>query len=88
MQVVAFIAAYRRIAELLLDGLIVLTAPVRQSLAVWVPMLALYGVRSEGRQLSKPARNTQRRPGAFHRAASLWVCQLSRTDVALAGTYT
>lgn len=33
-------AQYRRIAKLL-DGLIVLTAPVRQSLAAWVPMLAL-----------------------------------------------
>lgn len=33
-------AQYRRIAKLL-DGLIVLTAPVRQSLAEWVPMLAL-----------------------------------------------
>ncbi|ACL42007.1 hypothetical protein Achl_4056 (plasmid) [Pseudarthrobacter chlorophenolicus A6] len=35
-------AQYRRIAKLL-DGLIVLTAPVRQSLAAWVPMLALEG---------------------------------------------
>lgn len=33
-------AQYRRIAKLL-DGLIVITAPVRQSLAAWVPMLAL-----------------------------------------------
>lgn len=33
-------AQYRRIAKLL-DGLIVLTAPVRQSLAAWVPMLSL-----------------------------------------------
>lgn len=33
-------AQYRRIAKLL-DGLIVLTAPVRQSLASWVPILAL-----------------------------------------------
>lgn len=33
-------AQYRRIAKLL-DGLIVLTAPVRQSLAAWVPMLAI-----------------------------------------------
>lgn len=33
-------AQYRRIAKLL-DGLIVITAPVRQSLAEWVPMLAI-----------------------------------------------
>lgn len=33
-------AQYRRIAKLL-DGLIVLTAPVKQSLSAWVPMLAL-----------------------------------------------
>lgn len=42
-------AQYRRIAKLL-DGLIVLTAPVRQSLAAWVPMLALESaVSSEDR---------------------------------------
>lgn len=35
-------AQYRRISKLL-DGLIVLTAPVRQSLAAWVPQLALEG---------------------------------------------
>jgi hypothetical protein len=33
-------AQYKRISKLL-DGLIVLTEPVRQSLSVWVPMLAL-----------------------------------------------
>lgn len=38
-------AQYRRIAKLL-DGLIVLTEPVKQSLATWVPMLALEGTKT------------------------------------------
>lgn len=51
-------AQYRRIAKLL-DGLIVLTAPVRQSLAAWVPMLALE--TSQGHPLGDSVNELQAR---------------------------